>query len=231
MFAISVNGCNFWEEFNKKYGKQITVTINPKQDNKNPKQDDKKTPDDTDSLVSELDWTDGGGKILLKEERKISVQKESDVTLLDWVTTLKTQDQKAILDKSNHHYFGLGMRFVESMDKSGQFFTDNEKNKFDIVRTDDRLTLCRWVAYRAKLGDAPVTVAIFGHKENPIPTMAFTKGESRSYAYLGITLNLHRKPVEMKPNSSLTFRYRVAVWDGEVKPETIENAFLKYAQR
>jgi hypothetical protein len=44
----------------------------------------------------------------------------------------------------------------------------------------------------------------------------------KSFAYLGITLNLHRQPVEMKPNSSLTFRYRVAVWDSEVTPETIE---------
>jgi hypothetical protein len=217
MFAIAVNGCNFWEEFTPKHGKEITVSINPQPDK------------ETSSLESELDWKDGESKTLIKENRKISVSTISaekaneNVTLLDWQTTLKTDDKGVILDKSNHHYFGLGLRFDQTMDKSGRFFSDSETNKSDSVRGDERLTPCKWMAYTAKLNGEPVTVAVFGYPSNPIPTMAFTMGDAgKSFAYLGITLNLHRQPVEMKPNSTLTFRYRVAVWDGEVTPETIE---------
>jgi hypothetical protein len=85
------------------------------------------------------------------------------------------------------------------------------------------------MAYTAKLDGEPVTVAVFGNPKNPIPTMAFTMGNGKNiFAYLGITLNLHREPVEMKPNSALMFKYRVAVWDGEVAVETVEKEYENY---
>jgi hypothetical protein len=217
MFAIAVNGCIFWEENSPKCGKEITISINPQ------------AGTETAALESELDWKNGEAKTLIKENRKISVTAISDgenVTLLDWQTTLKTGEQGVILDKSNHHYYGLGLRFDQTMDKGGRFFSDSETNKSDSVRGDERLTPCKWMAYTAKLNGEPVTVAVFGHPSNPIPTMAFTMGDAgKSFAYLGITLNLHRQPVEMKPNNTLTFRYRVAVWDGEVTPEKIEKFY------
>jgi hypothetical protein len=210
MFAIAINGCNFWEEFTPKHGKEITVSINPQPDI------------ETSLLESELDWKNSESKTLIRENRKISVSTKENVTLLDWQTTLNTGEQGVNLDKSNHHYFGLGLRFDQTMDKNGRFFSNSTTNKFDVVRGDERLTECKWMAYTAKLNGEPVTVAVFGHPSNPIPTMAFTMGDAgKSFAYLGITLNLHRQPVEMKPNSSLTFRYRIAVWDGEVTPETV----------
>jgi hypothetical protein len=179
-------------------------------------------------LESELEWRNGESQTLIRESRKISVSGGNSaagekVTVLDWQTTLKAGEQGANLDKSSHHYYGLGLRFDETMDKSGRFFSDSEANKSEVIgRGDERLTPCGWMAYTAKLNGEPVTVAVFGHPTNPIPTMGFTMGDSgKSFAYLGITLNLHRQPVEMKPNSSLTFRYRIAVWDGEVTPETV----------
>jgi hypothetical protein len=214
MFAIAINGCNFWEEHTPKHGKEKTVSINPQPDT------------ETSSLESELEWVNSESKILVKENRKISVSVEGNVTLLDWQTTLNTGEQGVMLDKSNHHYFGLGLRFDQTMDKNGRFFSDSASNEFDVVRGDEHLTKCKWMAYTAKLNGEPVTVAVFGHPSNPIPTMAFTMGHTgKNFAYLGITLNLHRQPVEMKPNSSLTFRYRVAVWDGEVTPETVSKIF------
>ncbi|MDR2344623.1 MAG: PmoA family protein [Planctomycetaceae bacterium] len=218
MFAIAVNGCNFWEEHTQRRGKQITVSINPQ------------GGAETSSLESELDWKNSESKTLIRENRKISVLTGENVTLLDWQTTLKSDERGANLDKSNHHYFGIGLRFDQTMDKSGRFFSDSEKNKVtERLRIDERLTLCRWMAYTAKLNGKPVTVAVLGHPSNPIPTTAFTMGDTgKSFAYLGITLNLHRQPFEMKPNSSLTFRYRVAVWDGEVTPATIEKTYSNF---
>ncbi|MDR1959561.1 MAG: PmoA family protein [Planctomycetaceae bacterium] len=225
MFAIAVNGCNFWEESNPKHGKEITVSVNPQPGTETP-------PPEISSLESELDWKNGELKTLLKETRKISVSQGEKVTLLDWQTTLKADEQGANLDKSSHHYFGLGLRFDPSMDKTGRFFSDSpDNNAVEKFRVDEKLIPCKWMAYTAPLNGEPVTVAVLGHSSNPIPTMAFTMGDlSRHFAYLGITLNLHRQPVEMKPNSSLTFRYRVAVWDGEATPETIAKIYDDYVQ-
>ncbi|MDR1141344.1 MAG: PmoA family protein, partial [Planctomycetaceae bacterium] len=80
MFAIAVNGCNFWEEFTPKHGKEITVSISPQPN------------EETSSLESELDWKDSESKTLIKENRKISVSAGENVTLLDWQTTLKAND-------------------------------------------------------------------------------------------------------------------------------------------
>jgi hypothetical protein len=44
----------------------------------------------------------------------------------------------------------------------------------------------------------------------------------KPFAYLGISLNFHRKPVVLKSGESLECNYLIAVWDGEVTAETIE---------
>ncbi|GHT12542.1 hypothetical protein FACS1894170_07480 [Planctomycetales bacterium] len=219
MFAIAINGCNFWEEFSSEFGKELTVSIKPQ------------AGSETDVVESELDWNTKDAKTLVKEDRKISVSSDDKVTLLDWHTTLKTGNEGVILDKSNHHYFGLGIRFDESMDEEGRFFDVTGKNDGEVFRGTERLTPCRWMAYTAKLDGKPVTVAVLGNPKNSIPTMAFTMGgRDNVFAYLGITLNLHREPVEMKPNSSLVFDYRIAVWDGEISPEIVEKEYNAYAK-
>jgi hypothetical protein len=211
MFALAVNGCNFWEENTPKNGKQITVSINP---------DNNRVPD---RFESELEWRDSESNILIKEFRKISAGRWGDHMSLYWNTELKALDKGVILDESNHHYFGLGMRFDQTMDKDGRFFSDFDSNKFEVVRGDERLTNCRWMAYTAKLQGKPVTVALYDFPSNPVPMLAFTMGGSgKGFAYLGASLNLHRKPIEMKPNTSLNFNYLIQVWDGEVTPEIIE---------
>ncbi|MDR1959776.1 MAG: PmoA family protein [Planctomycetaceae bacterium] len=221
MFALAVDGCNFWEESRSDHGREITVSVQP----------DPGT--ETSSLVSELDWKNSHSQTLLKETRKIAVSQGGNVTLLDWESALRpaSGEKGAYLDKISHYYYGLGTRFDQTMDRNGRFFSDSGTNKAEVVRNDERLTSCRWMAYTAKLNGEPVTVAVFGHPSNPIPTLAFTMGDTgKSFAYLGITLNLHREPVTIEPGTSLVFRYRVAVWDGEVSPETVEKTFTDYAQ-
>ncbi|MDR1382647.1 MAG: PmoA family protein, partial [Planctomycetaceae bacterium] len=61
MFAIAVNGCNFWEEFTPRHGKEITVSIKPQPDTA------------TSFLESELEWRNGESQTLIRESRKISV--------------------------------------------------------------------------------------------------------------------------------------------------------------
>jgi hypothetical protein len=140
-------------------------------------------------------------------------------------------DPPVDFDKSAHHYYGLGVRFDQSMDKQGRFFNSTGKNEGVIVRGDERLTPCNWTAYTSKLHGEPATVAVFGNPKNPVPTLAFTMGESgKHFSYVSICMNFHREPRQMKPKETMTFDFRIAVWDGEVSPETVEKEYRKYSK-
>jgi hypothetical protein len=85
--------------------------------------------------------------------------------------------------------------------------------------------------YTAKLDGTPVTVAIFDHPSTPVPMTAFTMGDaSDAFAYLSATMNLHREPVKLKAGETFTILYRVAVWDGEVSPETVEAQYREFVR-
>lgn len=209
MFAISADGCDFWGEFNEQHGTQATIDIQTKDA----------------SLKSEIDWNAPGAKNILRETREIEVHQEKDVTLLDWQTILKSEKK---VDLTGGHYYGLGLRFDASMDKEGRFFNNTGKEG-EIFRGDERLTPCRWMAYTAKLDNRPITVAVFDHPSNHIRMTAFTMGDTgNSFAYLGAALDLHRVPAVLDADEPISFRYRIAVWEGEVSPETVEETYKNY---
>jgi hypothetical protein len=108
-------------------------------------------------------------------------------------------------------YFGLGMRFVVSMDKGGQFV--NADGKTGVSGTNNARSA--WCAYSASADGKPVTVAMFDSPGNPRhPATWFTMDQG--FAYLSATLDLSRQPLTIEPGKPLKLRYHVAVWDGKV---------------
>jgi hypothetical protein len=215
MYATRVGGHNFWEENDPNAGKQITTQLDTVGKG---------------AIESNIDWNVPESKTLVQEVRKISlVPQTENVTLLDWQSTLKAVNDTVLGDAGSGHYHGLGMRFVPEMDKGGRFFNSTGKNDGEIVRGDERLTPCRWMAYMAKLEGQPVTVALFDYPSNPIPMTAFTMGDAGgAFAYMSATTNFYRKPIPLKAGETFSVKYRVAVWDGEISPETVEKAYSNY---
>ena len=114
-------------------------------------------------------------------------------TVVTWQSELyspRTRADSVML--SGSHYFGLGMRFVRSMD-GGEFFNADGKEG-TIFRGEERLVRSNWCAYTAAIDGKPVTVAMFGHPDNPRhPTTWFTM--AKPFAYLSATMNLHEEPL------------------------------------
>jgi len=211
MFAIKVDGVNCWEEYNPKdFGRQETVTIAEAVTETNGRKEKK--------VESTLLWTDGVGQSLLQEKRTISAYQTGDATVLEWISvfTLPPGKEKAVLGGNEYH--GLGMRLVSSMDEGGKYFASA-----DAGTKEGRLTPCRWMAYTAKAGDKPVTLAIFDTKDNPRSMLAFTMGSyNKEFAYLSATANLHRESVTLTPEKPVTFRYKLVLWDGEKTAKDVE---------
>jgi len=150
------------------------------------------------------------------------------VSLVTWGTRLSPAAGRESIKLGGSHYFGLGMRLVQSMDKVGRFFNAEDKEG-EGVRGRERLTRTRWWAYTAGAEGKPVTVAMFDDPENPRhPAWFFTMREH--FAYISATLNLWKEPLEVKAGRPLALRYGVALWDGEVKAAEVEKLYKRWLE-
>ena len=218
MYAIGVDGVNFWEE-QKEPGRQLhrsfsNVTAGER--NNMPSA----------GFTEQLDWINPRGKeLMLKESRTIEVCELDNVnaTFLTWQSSFTVPAGKESAILSGSHYFGLGMRFLTSMDVGGRF-RNSTGQAGEVVRGDERIARAKWCAYAAEADGKPVTMAMFGHPDNVRdPTHWFTM--TKPFAYLSATLNLYREPLKMTSPKPLVLRYAVALWDGKVDDDRIEQVY------
>jgi len=221
MYAVAVDGVNFWEEQTDP-GRQLHKRFGDMRI-------DKSGDVPGAGFTEQIDWINPRSReLLLKERRTIKVCQLDDVkaTLLSWQSSLEVQSGKKSMTLTGSHYFGLGMRFLESMDTGGQFL-NAAGQAGDIVRGAERLARADWCAYTAEADGKPVTIAMFGHPENlRHPTHWFTM--TTPFAYLAATLNLHKEPLEVTSDKPLVLRYAVAVWDGRVDKSKIDGIYRRW---
>ena len=223
MFALGVDGVDFWGEA---AGAGTEKPRDP------PKRTAGLFLDGFCARLSQtLDWTDAQGKKLLVERREVgtaALEKPAPVTLVLWNSDLSPAKGVDVVKLDGHHYYGLGMRFVTSMDSGGRFF-NSSKQSGEVVRGSERLVAAKWCAYTAKADGKPVTVAIFDHPSNPRhPNKMFTM--TLPFAYLSATLNLFKEPLVLKTGATLKLSYAVAVWDGETSAQQVESLYEKWSK-
>jgi len=220
MFAVAVNGVDFWAE-GKQCGRQVPRGVEGVQSSA-------VNGVSRARFVQRLDWVGPNDAKLLREERTIEslTGPEIHATLLTWQSRLQAPAGSGPVKLTGSHYFGLGMRFVESMDQAGEFF-NSEGTTGPIVRGSERLTPAKWCAYMSHVDDRPVTVAIFAHPKNLRPAHFFTM---RPFAYLGATLNFWKEPMELNAGQVLDLRYGVALWDGEIERGQVESLYQKWIE-
>lgn len=230
MFAVKVDGVNFWEE-TPTAGKQMHQSL-PNVNTDTTTDIENGIPNEMchASFTEKVDWIKPGSKeLLLKEQRTIEVRQGTDIgaTLLTWQSKFKLPEGKTSATITGSHYHGLGMRFVQSMDKVGQHFNAAGKQG-TVFRGDERLVRAKWCAYTATANGKPVTVAIFDDPKNlRHPATWFTM--TKSFAYLSATLNYHKEPLKVIQGNLITLRYAVAVWDGKVKKEKIDKLYRQWS--
>ena len=223
MYAVTVDGLNFWEEQNEP-GRQMhksfcDVTVDTQNNVLHG------------GFTEQLDWINPKtNQLLLKESRTIAVSRLDDLkaTLLSWQSSFTVPDGKDSATLSGSHYFGLGMRFVESMDAAPQLRNSSGKAG-EVVRGSEQLTRANWCALTAKADGKPVTVAMFCHPDNlRYPAHWFTM--TKPFAYLSATMNLHREPLKITSGEPLRLRYAVALWDGSVEDSQIDQIYRQWVE-
>ncbi len=225
MFAVAVDGVNFWEEHPKeKAGREVGQA---------PQGVFSKAVDGnaTAGFSQLLDWTGPDGKVLLEERRAIelTIEKDVNVSLLSWTSTLSTPPGKQSAELGGNYYFGFGLRFVESMDKSGKIIVADGIKSRSVLGGRNWIAPAKWVAYTAAVDGHAVTVAIFDHPQNPrFPAGIFHMSEP--FAYLSATIGLADRPYQILAGKPLQLKYGAALWDSEKTTDEIEAAYQKWLE-
>ncbi|MCC6156285.1 MAG: PmoA family protein [Candidatus Hydrogenedentes bacterium] len=209
MFAVRVNDINFWEE-RENAGKQEHVAFG-------------ETKRGETLIVQQVQWV-GPGEIgpVVNENRKVVFHHVDDfpVTLGTWQSALHGIDGKPAPTYTGTNYNGLGMRFLESMDKGGSF--SNADGATGVAGTVGAKS--NWCAYTASADGKPVTVAMFDHPTNERhPATWYTM--DTPFAYLSATLALDKEPLQ---KMNLTLTYGVAAWDGTKTKEEVEEMYQRW---
>ena len=160
MFAIGVDGVAFWQEGNAP-GRQLhrefvnTGDLSPRHD--------------TVGFVERLDWLGPeSDNPILHEKRTVEIfdPKAFGASVMTWETELTVPEGKENASLTGSHYFGLGMRFLESMDKEGAFFNaDNAEG--DLVRGDEHVTASRCAYTSMATGSRLGPCSISGQPRHP----------------------------------------------------------------
>jgi hypothetical protein len=182
-------------------------------------------------FTEQIDWITSNKKLLLKENRTINVCQGTNLgaTLLTWQSRFELPEGTESTTLTGSHYHGLGVRFIKSMDLKGTHLNADNKQG-TVFRGDERLTRSTWCAYTANAEGKPVTVAIFDHPQNPRhPATFFTM--TKPFAYLSATLNLHKEPLKVVSDKPLVLRYAVAVWDGKVENDRINELYKRWTKK
>jgi hypothetical protein len=223
MFALAVDSVDFWAE-GEGTGRERNRSLAPV---------DARTKEGLESagLTQGLEWTGGpDSDVLLLEKRTVMVYEGPALgaTLLTWQSRLEPPPGRGSSLLTGEHYFGLGLRFVKSMDQGGRFI-NSEGSAGEPVRGSERLTAARWCAYTATADGHMVTVAVFDHPSNPRhPARMFTM--TPPFAYIAATLNLWMEPMMLKAGEVLELYYGVALWDGRAQPAGIDRLYRLWAR-
>lgn len=223
MFAIGAGGVDFWAE-TAGCGKQLSGQYHGGKGGV-------RNGHEAVMIAQGLEWVSGKDEKVLKEDRHLRVDRGDDggATLLTWRSVLEPAEGKAEVKLTGSHYFGLGCRFVESMDKGGRWIYPEKKSEAVVVRGDERLVRATWCGYTAKVDGKDVTVAMFDDPGNArSPATWFTMAQP--FSYISATLNLWKEPMVLQGGERLDLRYGIAVWDGQVDGSVIDRLYGKWVE-
>lgn len=223
MFALGVDSVDYWAE-GPEFGSQVSLTpprVHTEIQNGRA----------IAKVRHDVRWVDPQGRPQLSEERELIwhlVEGGFPSHLLVWHCRLRIAGEDPHRTLWGRHYFGLGCRFVEAMDRAGRF--SNSKGETGVTATNDKAA--EWCAYSAAVNGQPITLVMFDHPNNPRhPAVWFTM--DTPFAYLSATLDLAKQKYPLKAGEVLELRYGVAVSDAHLNAQQIwqiHRSFLALTQ-
>ncbi len=228
MFAVAVNGVNFWEEKTGSSGVEAHLSF----DNQNFHENF--LFNDLEFTLGEfhetLDWKSPDGVVLVKEKRIVLCGSwiGRDANVLFWKTELRNPSNSDKVELTGHHYFGLGVRLLTTPMEKVQIFSDSEEN-LENVRGDEYLRTSPWCGLTLENDKGKFTVLLVDLKDSVrYPARWFTM--RTPFVYVSATRNLWKEPLEIPPGQRVSFSTAIVVWDGIKTKEELEKVGMELSE-
>lgn len=220
MFAIKVNGLNFWEEV-AGFGVQKPIQTAPPELAADPQGRPQAVLRQTLHWLAPQDafLPDTSKAALLIEQRTltVTVNEAAQEVALRWKSefTAGVKTNQVTLTGANYH--GLGMRFLQAFDPLAKHL--NSGGAPNLAGRQD-VSMHKWGSVSFDPPGNPATVVLFGHSSN-------TRGDARfftmrtPFAYLSATQELDKEPLVYRSGDRFTLNYLVTVYPEIVSPEKI----------
>jgi hypothetical protein len=208
---------------------------------------------DKGELTVETDWISGTQKLLLKEHTQFIFSGDKTSRTIDRITILQAQDEKVVFHDDKEGMLGMRVtRALEMPSTTAEVFTDASGNPTTVAKLDNAgvngnyltsegkkgddawSTRGKWCMLSGKVGDDPVTIAIFDNPKNPnFPTYWHARGYGLFAANpLGRSIFTSGKEPPLnftiEPHGSATFRYRIVIFSELASPQTAEAEYQKF---
>lgn len=210
MYAITVNGINFWEEA-KDPGVQKPIGI--------PVCGISETPVPSVWLTHTIHWvhnkdrwltnTESAALLIERRTLRITVSEPDQEVAVRWQGEFEVPPSSTKVVLTGAPYHGLGLRFTRSWDRVARH--QNSGNIPYSAEQKGDVTPALWTATSNTFDGKDVMVAVFAQRRNAGTPKFFTMLDA--FAYVSATQDLQNVPLEYKANEKFNIEYLVAVYD------------------
>jgi hypothetical protein len=212
MYAVRVNGINFWEE-TPGCGVEKVVRTDKPEVVAGPGGDPRVRLRQVLHWVSPQDafQPDNANVALLVEERTLTLRVDDAAreVALEWQSAFAVGGKTNTVTVGGANYYGLGVRFGQELDALADHL--NAGGPPDLASGRQDTTAHRWGAVRFDRPGRPATLVIAGHPGNPRGDAVFFTMKT-PFAYLSATQALDKEAVVYRAGERFELKFLVAVY-------------------
>jgi hypothetical protein len=226
MYAIRVNGVNFWEERDQPgYEKSVKIV--------RPVFGKSATGLPEASFSQLIHWVadgsvvDTGKAALLIEQRRltVTVDEARQEVALKWHADFEVGPGASQVKLSGASYHGLGLRLPPAFNIVAQH-QNSERAAYPTQGTGDVIR-ARWASVSKPADDQAPTIALFGQgtPERGLPSFF---SMVKPFTYLAVTEGLDKAPIEHASGDKFSLDYLVLVYGERKSPEFLEERYQQW---
>jgi hypothetical protein len=228
MYAIKVNGVNFWEE-TAGCGVQHPVRLLPPKTSVTGEGYPQASFTQLIHWITQADRADGDNPhsalIIEKRTLTVTVNKAQQVVSVQWDGNFEVGQKTNHVILSGANYHGLGMRFLSELDPLAKHLLPGQEP--DLSNGKQAVVRAPWEMVSFAWPGKPVAIALMGSPANPRGESVFFSMR-QPFAYLAATQGLDKETLEYQAGDTFKLSYLVALYSTQRAAEDIQQHYQQW---